>query len=36
VAAVEKCWKEYNIICAKDPKAELSPVELAASVKGRL
>jgi hypothetical protein len=35
-AAVEKCRKEYNIVCAKDPKAKLSSVELTASVKGRL
>jgi hypothetical protein len=33
---LEKCREEYNIVCDKDSKAELSSVELAASVKGRL
>jgi hypothetical protein len=33
---VDKCQEEYNIIRDKDSTAELSLVELAASVKGRL
>jgi hypothetical protein len=35
-AAIEECQKEYNIIRAKDSKAELSLVELVASIKGQL
>jgi hypothetical protein len=31
---VEKCWEEYNIVRDRDSTAELSSVELAASVKG--
>jgi hypothetical protein len=35
-AVVEECWAEYHIIRPKDPKVELSMVELMASIKGRL
>jgi hypothetical protein len=35
-AAVEECWEEYHFVRPKDPKAELSSMELMASVKRRL
>jgi hypothetical protein len=35
-AAIKECWAEYNIVRPKDPKAELSLMELIASIKGRL
>jgi hypothetical protein len=35
-AVVEECRAEYHIVRPKNPKAELSPVELMASIKGQL
>jgi hypothetical protein len=35
-AAVEECQVEYHIVRLKNPKAELSMVELMASIKGQL
>jgi hypothetical protein len=34
--AIEECWEEFNIVRPKDPKAELSLMELMASIKDRL